>query len=94
MATVATLKLVEDANAATAYSIASIPLNKLVPWDGNVRKTGASDGLEELIASIEANGLLQSLVVRKANRGKYFVIAGRRRLPGALGSCRKREDPA
>ncbi len=79
MATVATLKLVEDANAATAYSIASIPLNKLVPWDGNVRKTGASDGLEELIASIEANGLLQSLVVRKANRGKYFVIAGRRR---------------
>ena len=26
---------------ANSHSIASIPLNKLVPWDGNVRKTGA-----------------------------------------------------
>ena len=48
--------------------IASIPLNKLVPWDANVRKTRAEEGLEELIASIAAHGVLQSLVVRKANR--------------------------
>ena len=56
-----------------------IPLSKLVAWDGNVRKTGATDGLEELKASIAAHGLLQSLVVRKAKRGKFSVIAGRRR---------------
>lgn len=79
MAIIATLKPVENGYAGNAYSIASIPLNKLVPWDGNVRKTGASDDLDELIASIAALGVLQSLVVRKANRGKYAIIAGRRR---------------
>ena len=58
----------------------SIPLNKLVPWDGNVRKTGISNGIEELAASIAAHGLLQAPVVRKAKGGKYAVVAGQRRL--------------
>jgi len=79
MAIIATLKAAENGYAGNAHSIASIPLSKLVPWDGNVRKTGASAGLEELTASIAAHGVLQSLVVRKANRGKYAIIAGRRR---------------
>ena len=59
--------------------ITTIPLNKLVPWDGNVRKTGAADGIAELASSIAAHGLLQAIVVRKATRGKYSVVAGRRR---------------
>jgi ParB-like nuclease family protein len=63
-----------------AFLPTTIPLNKLTAWEGNVRKTGAGDNLDELIASIAAHGLLQSLVVRKARRGKYAVIAGRRRL--------------
>jgi ParB family chromosome partitioning protein len=79
MAIIATLRTAEDRHTAAANSIASIPLDKLVPWDGNVRKTNATDGLEELIASIAAHGVLQSLVVRKANRGKYAIVAGRRR---------------
>jgi ParB family chromosome partitioning protein len=59
----------------------SIPLNQLVLWPGNVRKTaGADTALAELAASIAAHGLLQSLVVRKDRRGKYAVIAGGRRL--------------
>ncbi len=58
----------------------SIPLNKLLAWEGNVRKTDADKGIEELAASIAAHGLLQSLVVRKDRRGKYAVVAGRRRL--------------
>ena len=57
-----------------------IPLNKLVAWDGNVRKTRTDAGLQELAASIAAHGLLQSLVVRKHGRGKYAVVAGQRRL--------------
>lgn len=79
MTIIATLKPAEKASAGDAYAIASIPLSKLTPWDGNVRRTGASDGLDELTASIAAHGVLQSLVVRKTNRGKYAVIAGRRR---------------
>jgi ParB family chromosome partitioning protein len=62
-------------NAAT-----TIPLNHLIAWTGNVRKTGADTGLAELAASIAAHDLLQSLVVRKDKKGKYAVVAGRRRL--------------
>jgi ParB family chromosome partitioning protein len=79
MAIIATLKATENGYAGSGYSIASIPLNKLVLWEGNVRKTGASDDLEELTASIAALGVLQSLVVRKVTRGRFAVIAGRRR---------------
>ena len=79
MAIIATLRAAENGHAGSGYSIASIPLNKLVLWDGNVRKTGASDNLEELTASIAALGVLQSLVVRKTSRGRFAIIAGRRR---------------
>lgn len=61
-------------------TIQTIPLNKLIAWEGNVRKTFATDGIGELAASIAAHGLLQSLVVKKDKRGKYAVIAGGRRL--------------
>lgn len=57
----------------------TIPLNRLAPWDGNVRRTGIHDGITELAASIAAHGLLQSLVVRKGKRGKYEIVAGQRR---------------
>lgn len=67
-------------STSTYLPIGTIPLNKLIPWDGNVRKTGANEGIEELKASIAAHGVLQSLVVRKTTRGKYAVVAGERRL--------------
>ena len=60
-------------------NIQTIPLNKLVPSPANVRKTGASTGIGELAASIEAHGLLQNLQVRPGPKGKYEVVAGARR---------------
>ncbi len=54
----------------------TIPLDQLIPAKANVRKTGGRDGIEELAASIAAHGLLTSLTVRKAARGKFAVIAG------------------
>ncbi len=57
-----------------------IALSKLTAWDGNVRRTGSNEGIGELVASIAAHGLLQSLVVKKAPRGKFAVVAGQRRL--------------
>ncbi|HEY1759426.1 MAG TPA: ParB/RepB/Spo0J family partition protein [Bryobacteraceae bacterium] len=66
-------------STSTYLPIGTIPLNKLIPWEGNVRKTGANEGIEELKASIAAHGVLQSLVVRKASRGKYAIVAGQRR---------------
>lgn len=64
----------------TKKQTTTIALSKLEPWKGNVRKTGIKDGLDELIASIDAHGLLQSLVIREGENGKFAVIAGRRRL--------------
>lgn len=57
-----------------------IPLSRLLAWNDNVRATGADEGIGELADSIAAVGLLQGLVVKKEPRGKYAVIAGRRRL--------------
>ncbi|MGA8597940.1 MAG: ParB/RepB/Spo0J family partition protein [Bryobacteraceae bacterium] len=57
-----------------------IPLNKLLVWNDNVRVTGVEEGIGELADSIAAVGLLQGLVVKREPRGKYAVIAGRRRL--------------
>lgn len=61
-------------------TIKMIPLDKLAAWKGNVRKTQADAGIDELAESIAAHGLLQSLVVSEAAKGKHKVIAGGRRL--------------
>lgn len=46
----------------------------------NVRHTDSLAGVDELKASILAHGLMQNLVVVPAEKGKYHVIAGGRRL--------------
>lgn len=61
-------------------NIVMIPLSKLVEDKDNVRKTNRRDGIGELAASILAQGLLQSLVVKETSGGKYAVSAGGRRL--------------
>lgn len=61
-------------------AIQTISLGKLTLWPGNVRKTDAERGIEELAASIASHGLLNPLLVRKDKRGKFAVIAGQRRL--------------
>lgn len=60
--------------------IIAIPLSKLIEDKDNVRKSGRKDGIGELAASIKSQGLLQSLVVKKAGGGKFAVSAGGRRL--------------
>ncbi|WP_244832524.1 ParB/RepB/Spo0J family partition protein [Caballeronia sp. TF1N1] len=62
------------------YETREIALNKLVLWEGNVRKTGADSGIEELAASIKAHGLLNPLTIQSGAKGTFVVIAGGRRL--------------
>ncbi len=68
------------------YTTTQISLAKLTPSPANVRRTGAGAGIEALAASIQAHGLLQSLVVRQKldgsgqATGRYEVVAGARRL--------------
>lgn len=63
----------------TTNAIPTIPLNKLVPFAGNVRKTHNKVFIDELAASIKAHDLQQNLVVKP--QGKHFaVVAGGQRL--------------
>ncbi len=64
-----------------AMSIQIIPLNRLRLSPHNVRKSGAEDGLDELVANIEANGVLQNLIGGAAKKKGFFdIFAGGRRL--------------
>ncbi|MDW9359065.1 chromosome partitioning protein ParB [Sinorhizobium meliloti] len=63
--------------------IITVALSKLDADPRNVRKTYSAEGIEALAANIRADGyrLLQNLVIRKGDkRGRYFVVAGGRRL--------------
>ena len=72
--------------STVTHTMTGISLAKLVPSPANTRRTGTGLGIEALAASIQAHGLLQSLVVRPAldgegqATGKYEVAAGGRRL--------------
>lgn len=72
----------DDKQVVTLHSI-NVPLDTLVPWEGNVRKTESMKGIDEMAASILAHGVLQSLVVREVgqgkDKGKFELITGRRR---------------
>ena len=71
----------------------AISLAKLSPSAANVRRTGAGAGIEALAASIQAHGLLQSLVVQPRLDGTgqptklYEVVAGARRGVDSRQAC-------
>jgi len=55
-----------------------IPVEKLLPPDIEMREVMTLEGLDELAASIQKNGVLQPLLVRPEGDG-YRIIAGARR---------------
>ena len=60
-------------------SLVELPVDRIVPNPYQPRKTIAPDSIRELAASIEAEGLLQPVVVRKIV-DDYQLISGERRL--------------
>ncbi|MYH30232.1 MAG: ParB/RepB/Spo0J family partition protein [Acidobacteria bacterium] len=65
----------------TGTAVREIPLDRLFPAPGNVRRTPPGAQADaELKASIAALGLLENLVVREDDDGRHAVIAGARRL--------------
>jgi ParB family chromosome partitioning protein len=58
----------------------TVPLSQLVFGKANVRRTDKTVNIDQLAASIRAEGLLQNLVVRQLPTGKFEVTAGNRRL--------------
>ena len=56
-----------------------VPLEALVPNPRQPRKNFAPDALEELAVSIRNQGIVQPLLVRPAENGRYEIVAGERR---------------
>ena len=66
------------APASTAAKPGTLPLATIQPNPMQPRTHFNSDGLEELAASIRANGIIQPLIVRRFGDG-YQIVAGERR---------------
>jgi ParB family chromosome partitioning protein len=69
--------------AATGERLQRVPIGLIRPNPYQPRKEFRPDELAELQASLEANGLLQPIVVRPAGTNSYELIAGERRLRAA-----------
>jgi ParB family chromosome partitioning protein len=77
-----------SSNPTLSNGQASIPLearlwqvaiDKIIPSSFQPRKEFDKDKLKELSDSIRQNGILQPIVARKTNSGKFEIIAGERR---------------
>lgn len=69
--------------AATGERLQRVPIGLIRPNPYQPRKEFRPEELAELQASLEANGLLQPIVVRHAGANSYELIAGERRLRAA-----------
>ncbi len=60
-------------------NLTDLNINSLKPGVYQPRKEMAPEALEELAASIESQGIIQPIVVRRVDSEKYEIIAGERR---------------
>src|ERR1700687_5460347 len=67
---------------------ASLPIEAIHPNPMQPRVVFQPERLEELAASIRANGVIQPLIVRR-HQGQYQLIAGERRWRAAKLACLK-----
>src|SRR5271155_1039793 len=70
-------------NIAIGNEYRSVPIGILVESATNPRKRFDEKNLEELAASMKAQGILAPLLVRELEENKYEVEAGARRLRAA-----------
>ena len=63
----------------------TLPLSKIQPNRFQPRESFDNDQIDELVSSIESEGLLQPITVRKVADGNFEIIAGERR----FRACKK-----
>lgn len=64
---------------STDGELTDIAINSLQPGIYQPRKDMSAEALEELAASIQSQGIIQPIVVRPIDMGRYEIIAGERR---------------
>jgi ParB family chromosome partitioning protein len=72
------------ADAASPYPapeglLCHLPVDQIQTGKYQPRRTMKTEALEELANSIRAQGVIQPIVVRKINGGKFEIVAGERR---------------
>lgn len=76
--------LIPQAGPQTVLSPSSnyfqCPVEDILPSRDQPRKLFSKQGLDELAASIREKGIIQPLIVRRIEGGKYELVAGERRL--------------
>lgn len=77
------MRLRSSENKKTENKILLIPQGDILPNPNQPRRRFDYDELEGLAQSIRANGILQPLLVRQLDDGKYELVAGERRLRAA-----------
>ncbi len=72
-------------SVAPRHAVLSLSLNAIAPNPNQPRKLFDAGSLEQLAASIRADGLIQPIVVRQkpGEAGRYELVAGERRLRAA-----------
>ncbi len=68
-----------DAEQIDDISLKKLPIERIRPGQYQPRTRMDPDALQELADSIQAQGLVQPVVVRKLGGGEYELIAGERR---------------
>ncbi|MBO4311396.1 MAG: ParB/RepB/Spo0J family partition protein [Desulfovibrionaceae bacterium] len=73
--------LLDEKQKESAEGISTLPVLKLVPCQGQPRRSFDESALDELASSIREQGILQPLLVRPApgDPGAYEIVAGERR---------------
>ena len=64
---------------APVPGVLELEIDRLTPNDYQPRTHVDDDRLQELARSIQANGVIQPIVVRRSDDGRYHIIAGERR---------------
>src|SRR5438093_11477337 len=84
--------LIPAASPATGAGLRMLPIERIRPNRSQPRKRFPAESLAELAASIQARGVLQPVVVRRAG-DVYELVAGERRWRAA-GQAGLHEVPA
>ncbi|MBY6064251.1 ParB/RepB/Spo0J family partition protein [Pseudidiomarina sediminum] len=70
---------VNDVEDLTKGELQKLPIEFLQPGKYQPRKDMSPEALEDLAASVKAQGIIQPIVVREIGKDRYEIIAGERR---------------
>ena len=71
-------------NQTKIEEVAHIDISLIDDFEGHPFTVKDDESMEELARSIEENGILNPIIVRKKDGGRYEIIAGHRRKRACL----------